>query len=91
MDIQNEQIWLVIKNLADERKRNLNNIDAEYKQQLIKGYTICKGKTYGFKSIEEEEQYFMRSDISIEEELYYYEFVLEWSEKSMTLTEIGLT
>jgi hypothetical protein len=40
---------------------------------------MCKGKTYHFKSIEEEEQYFMRSDVTPEEEVYYYEFIFEWT------------
>ena len=79
MNIEDEHIWTVIKNLADEHKRDLNDIDEEYKQQLIKGYKICKGKTYNFKSIEEEEQYFMRSEVTPEEEVYYYEFIVEWS------------
>lgn len=90
MNIDNEHIWTLIKNLAVERKRCLNDIDGEYKQQLINGYKICKEKTYNFKSIEEEEQYFMRSDITPEEEVYYYEFVVAWSEKTMTLSELGL-
>jgi hypothetical protein len=91
MNIEDEHIWIIIKNLADKYKRDLNNIDDEYKQQLIKGYKICNGKTYNFKSIEEEEQYFMRSDVTPEEEVYYYELIVEWSEKTMTLSEIGLT
>ena len=89
MNDQNENIWIAIKNLAYERKLCLNDIDDEYKQQLIKGYVICKEKTYNFKSIEEEEQYFMRSDITPEEEVYYYEFVVKWSEKNITLSDIG--
>jgi hypothetical protein len=48
MNIEDDHIWTVIKNLADERNRDLNDIDDEYKQQLIKGYKICKGKTYNF-------------------------------------------
>lgn len=90
MSIENEHIWSVIKTLADEHKRCVNDIDEEFKQQLIKGYKICRGKTYNFKSIEEEEQYFMRSDITPEEEVYYYEFIVKWSEKTLTLSEIGL-
>jgi hypothetical protein len=90
MNIEDEHIWTVIQNLADKYKRDLNDIDDEYKQQLIKGYKICKGKTYHFKSIEEEEQYFMRSDVTPEEEVYYYELVVEWSEKTMTLSELKL-
>ena len=77
MNIEDEHIWILVKNLADKCKRDLFDIDDEYKQQLIKGYKICKGKTYNFKSIEEEEQYFMRSDITPEEEVYYYEFIVE--------------
>jgi hypothetical protein len=79
MNIEDEPIWTLIKNLADKCKRVLIDIDDEYKQQLIKGYKICKGKTYNFKSIEEEEQYFMRSDVTPEEEVYYYEFIVEWT------------
>ncbi len=81
MNIEDEHIWTLVKNLADKYKykckRDLIDIDDEYKQQLIKGYKICKEKTYNFKSIEEEEQYFMRSDITPEEEVYYYEFIVE--------------
>jgi hypothetical protein len=90
MNIEDEHIWTVIKHLADECKRDLNDIDEEYKQQLIKGYKICKGKTYNFKSIEEEEQYFMRIDVTPEEEVYYYELIVKWSETTITLSEIGL-
>ena len=90
MNIEDEHIWTVIKNLAYKHKRDLNDIDDEYKQQLIQGYKICKGKTYNFKSIEEEEQYFMRSDVTPEEEVYYYELIVEWSEKTLTLSELGL-
>ena len=78
MNIEDEHIWTLVKNLADIRDINLINIDDEYKQQLIKGYKICKEKTYNFMSIEEEEQYFMRSEITPEEEVYYYEFIIEW-------------
>lgn len=90
LNIEDDQIWTVIKNLADEFKRDLNDIDDEYKQQLIKGYKICKGKTYNFKSVEEEEKYFARADVTAEEEVYYYQFVVKWSEKNLTLSEIGL-
>jgi hypothetical protein len=79
MNIEDEHIWTLVKNLADKCKRDLSEIDNEYKQQLIKGYKICKGKTYNFKSIEEEEHYFMRSDVTPEEEVYYYEFIVEWT------------
>ena len=79
MNVEDERTWLVIKNLANERNRDLSNIDDEYKQQLVKGYKICKEKIYNFKSIEEEEQYFMRSDVTPQEEVYYYEFVVKWS------------
>jgi hypothetical protein len=89
MNIEDEHIWTIIKNLADKYKRDLHGIDDVYKQQLIKGYKICQGKTYHFKSVEEEEQYFMRSDVTPEEEVYYYELIIEWSEKTMTLSEIG--
>jgi hypothetical protein len=32
----------------------------------------------------------MRSDVTPEEEVYYYELIVQWSEKTMTLSEIGL-
>ena len=79
MNIEDEHIWTLVKHLAYKRKIDLIDIDYEYNQQLIMGYKICKGKTYHFKSIEEEEQYFMRSDITPEEEVYYYEFIVEWT------------
>ena len=79
MNIEDEHIWTLVKNLADKYKRDLIDIDDEYKQQLITGYKICKGKTYNFKSIEEEAQYFMRSDVTPEEEVYYYEFIVQWN------------
>lgn len=78
MDIEDEHIWSICKNMADKCNRDLHNIGDEYKQQLIKGYKICKEKNYHFTSIEEEEQYFMRSDITPEEEVFYYEFIVEW-------------
>lgn len=86
MNIDNKHIWTSIKKLANEHNQCLNNIDEEFKQQLIKGYTICKEKTYNFKSIEEEKEYFMRSDITPEEEIYYYEFIVKWSNKTITMS-----
>ena len=88
MNIENEQIWLMLK--TSKNAVNLNDCDEYYKQQLIKGYTICKNKTYNFKSVEEEEKYFARADVSAEEEVYYYQFLVDWSEKNVTLSEIGL-
>jgi hypothetical protein len=89
LNIEDDQIWTVIKNLENVYKRDLNDIDDEYKEQLIKGYKICKGKTYNLKSIEEEEQYFSRDDISSEEEVYYYEFLIKWAENFLIVPEIG--
>lgn len=81
MNMEDDRIWTVIKHLADKYKRDVDDIDDEYKQQLIKGYRLCKGKVYNFKSVEEEETYFSRHDIAPEEEVYYYEFVVKWSDK----------
>jgi hypothetical protein len=89
VNIENEQIWSMLKN--SKNAGNLEDCDEEYKQQLIKGYKICENKTYNFKSVEEEEKYFARADVTAEEEVYYYQFVVEWSEKTMTLSEIGLS
>jgi hypothetical protein len=88
LNIEDERIWTVIKNLGKERERDFEDCDEEYKEQLIKGYKICKGKTYNFNSVEEEEKYFARADVTAEEEVYYYEFVVKWSEKTLTLSEI---
>jgi hypothetical protein len=88
LNIENEQIWSMLKN--SKNARDLENCEEEYKEQIIKGYKICKGKTYNFKSVEEEEKYFARADITAEEEVYYYEFVIKWEEKTITLHEIGL-
>lgn len=75
LNIENERIWIVIKNLAEDKQEEFEEYDEEYKQQLIKGYKICKGKTYNFKTIEEEEKYFSRDDITAEEEVYFYHFL----------------
>lgn len=88
LNIVNEQIWSMLKN--SKNAGNLEDCDEEYKQQLIKGYKICKNIKYYFKSVEEEEKYFARSDVTAEEEVYYYEFVVDWSEKTLDLYEIGL-
>lgn len=86
---EHEHVWTTIKHLANQRNVCLNDIDDEFKQQLIKGHVICTGKTYNFTSIEEEEQYFMRSDVTPEEEVYYYTLIVEWSETNND--EIRLT
>ena len=78
LNIENERIWTVIKNLGEERERDFKECDEEYKEQLIEGYKICKGKTYNLKTVEDEEKYFSRADITAAEEVYYYELVVEW-------------
>ena len=76
MTQSDEQIWnlLVSKSMDNE----LEDCDPEYKQSLIDGYKICQHKTYNFKTVEEEEAYFMRDDVTAAEEVYYYAFVIEW-------------
>jgi len=39
---------------------------------------VIRSQTYNFKTVEEEEAYFMRDDITAAEEVYYYTFVIEW-------------
>ena len=46
------------------------------KKQLLKVYRTYKHKTYDFKSLAEEEAYFLKA--SGDEEIYYYTFVIEW-------------
>lgn len=75
LNIDNDQIWAILKN--SKHFIDLDNCDEEYKNQLINGYKICKNKTYNFNSVEEEENYFMRDDITAEEEVYYYEFIIK--------------
>jgi hypothetical protein len=72
----NEQIWNLLVSLSNEP--NFEDCDPEYKQNLIDGYKICQGKTYNFKTVEEEEVYFMRDDVTAAEEVYYYAFIVEW-------------
>jgi hypothetical protein len=88
LNIEDDHIWTILKN--SKNAGALKDCDEEYKQQIIKGYKICKGKTYNFKSLDEEEKYFSRADVTAEEEVYYYEFVVKWSERDLTLSEIGL-
>ena len=86
MNIENEQILSMLKN--SKNAGDLEDCDEEYKQQLIHGYKICKNKQYYFKTVEEEENYFSRADVTAEEEVYYYEFIVNWSEQTMTLSEL---
>ena len=72
----NEQIWNLLVSLSNDP--DFEHCDPEYKQELIDGYKICQGKTYNFKTIEEEEAYFMRDDITAAEEVYYYTFIIQW-------------
>ena len=87
LNIEDDLIWTMLKN--SKNAGDLEDCDEEYKQQIIKGYKICKGKTYNFKSIEEEEEYFMREDVTPEEEVYYYQFVIEWGEKYLIEHELA--
>ncbi len=87
LNIEDDIIWTMLKN--SKNARDLEDCDEEYKHQIIKGYKICKGKTYNFKSIEEEEEYFMREDVTPEEEVYYYQFVIEWGEKYLIEHELA--
>lgn len=56
-----------------------DNWDESYKKSLISDYKIYKRKyghkKYNFKSLEEEEKYFLEH---IDEEIYYYTFVVKW-------------
>lgn len=77
VNLENDQIWSMLK--CSKNARDLDDSDEEYKECIIRGYKICKEKTYKFKTIAEEEAYFMRDDITAEEEMYYYNFVVKWS------------
>lgn len=76
MTQNDEQIWNLL--VSKSMDPNFEDCDPEYKQSLIDSYKICKDKTYEFKTLEEEEAYFMRDDITATEEVYYYTFVIEW-------------
>jgi hypothetical protein len=71
-----EEIWNMLVSRSNDP--DFEDCDPEYKQQLIEGYKICQNKTYNFKTVEEEEKYFMRDDVTAEEEVYYYTFVIQW-------------
>ena len=76
MTQSDEQIWNLLVSKSNDP--NFEHCDPEYKQSLIDGYKICQYKTYDFKTVEEEEAYFMRDDVTAAEEVYYYTFVIEW-------------
>lgn len=78
LNLENEQIWSMLTNTKNVR--DLEDSDEDFKERIIKGYKICKEKTYNFKTIAEEEAYFTRDDITAEEEVYYYTFVVKWCE-----------
>jgi hypothetical protein len=71
-----EEIWNMLVSRSNDP--DFEDCDPEYKQQLIEGYKICQNKTYNFKTVEEEETYFSRSDVTAAEEVYYYTFVIQW-------------
>jgi citrate synthase len=75
-----EEIWNMLVSLSNDH--DFEDCDPEYKQQLIDGYKIISTcaihNTYNFKTIEEEETYFSRSDVTAAEEVYYYTFVIQW-------------
>lgn len=75
-----EEIWNMLVSRSNEP--DFEDCDPEYKQQLIEGYKIVSTrdihKTYNFKTIEEEETYFSRGDVTAAEEVYYYTFVIQW-------------
>jgi hypothetical protein len=81
MNSIDKAIWkkLLLKN-KNKNNEDLDSCDEDYKQQLIDGYKICKHKKYNFTTISDEELYFMRNDVTAEEEVYYYTFVVscEW-------------
>lgn len=79
-DFEDDKIWEKLKKEAKSNNRDLSNIDDEYKKQLIKGHKLWNGKIYDFKTIEDEEEYFMRDDVTPEEVIHYYEFIVKWSE-----------
>jgi len=74
MTQSDEQIWHLLLYIDP----HFEDCDPEYKQSLIDGYKICQDKTYDFNTVEEEEAYFMRDDVTAAEEVYYYTFVIEW-------------
>ncbi len=70
--MSDEEIW---QKIVEPMSIN----DSKYKQELIRGYHICKNKHYNLSwTFAEEEAYFMDPSTSFEEELYFYECIMRW-------------
>jgi hypothetical protein len=72
IQLTDEEIWDKIVS-----PMSMNQIN--YKNELVRGYHICKNKQYNLAwTFAEEEAYFMDPSVSFEEELYFYECIMRW-------------
>jgi hypothetical protein len=62
MTQSDEQIWNLLVSKSIEH--DFEDCDPEHKQDLIDGYKICQDKTNNFKTVSEEEVYFMRDTVT---------------------------
>lgn len=68
--LSDREIWnKIIKILTLDKAIKMRK---EYKNELIKGYKLCKNKTYNFLNLNEEESYF---NTYPKEEAYYNECI----------------
>jgi len=56
------QFWNLLVSMSIEP--DFEDCDPEHKQDLIDGYKICQDNTYNFKTVPEEEVYFMRDTVT---------------------------
>jgi hypothetical protein len=79
IDMTDEEIWSTCIVPLSSNPTDLVDCELHKKEMLIKGFHISSEKNYDLTwDIVEEEQYFSRSDVSVEEEMYYYECISCW-------------
>jgi len=79
IDMTDEEIWTKSIVPLSCNQNELKTCEQSKKDMLIKGFHICSEKNYDLTwTSEEEAMYFSRSDISLEEEMYFYECIAPW-------------
>ena len=56
------QFWNLLVSMSIEH--DFEDCDPEHKQYIIDDYKICQDKTYNFKTVSEDEAYFMQDTIT---------------------------
>lgn len=79
IDMTDEEIWSNSIVPLSVNPCELQTCEQSKKEMLIKGFHICSEKNYDLTwSYQEEQVYFSRPGISVEEEMYFYECVSGW-------------